>query len=491
MQFTAKDAQGNQIVTNRELRTPNGSNMDFDMADLIEQYLEDKKNAGKDKSQRKLDVEVHKEIDQAIEEMSNQMLDYFKEQSADLVETMKDLGVPFAEEGFFKENKQINGIETLEQFAEAFVFDDAIGRIEIAKMLRGPMAQFKNTTDFYKRMALLTTPGIEVATVDEVKGTKEVSGIPNYGMPTTFSEIVLNDFKLDLTPQQVERAKQQAEDLYKGALEAGLTKEEAVRIRDAYIAGAFYGTDAQYLITLDHYRDIQQGLGNWGIEEEKAWEAYRTTGRFEYQEGFVPVGFNAGDAVPLYPLKPFYESVDNLDGVITTDITKNSYTVLLKSETEGNPLKDKLRRRMEAVDEFEGMSPISVANFVTTKKAKVGNPVDLRTKEESPELQMEELDSKLRGAKTNALKSKSLRFPQIIPPKKSTYATFNRQVRKNTLANVEDNYDYTIDPGTENEFEISGKDLKDLYHKAINRKIALDIKKLKDEVGFGRLFVGI
>ena len=487
MQFTAKDEEGNQIVTNRELRTPNNSTLEYTLADKIEDYLSDKKNAGKDKSQRVLDEEVHKEIEQALEEMSNQMLDYFDQQAADLIEKMTSLGIPFAEENFFKENKTIEGIETLEEFAKAFVFDDAIGRLEIAKMLRGPMAQFKNTTDFYKRMALVTTPGIELATVEELQGTKEVDGIANYGMPETFSEIVLNDFELDLTPQQTQRAKEQAEDLYKGAVESGLPVEQAERIRDSYLKGALEGTDAQSAITLDHYRDLQQGLGNWDIEEEKAWEAYRNTGRFEYQEGFVPVGFNVGDAVPLYPMKPFYESVDNLDGVVTTDITKNSYTVLLKSETEGNPLKDQLRKRMEAVEEFEGLQPISVANFVTTKKAKVGNPVDLRTTKESPELQMQELDSKLREAQTNTLKSKNIRFPQIIPPKKTSYATFNRQVRKNTLANVEDNFEYTIDPGTNNEFEISGKDLKDIYHKAINRKIELDIKKLKDEIGFGRL----
>ena len=44
-------------------------------------------------------------------------------------------------------------------FIENYIFDNFLGKIEIAKVLRSGFSFSKNTEAFYKRMALLKTPG--------------------------------------------------------------------------------------------------------------------------------------------------------------------------------------------------------------------------------------------------------------------------------------------------------------------------------------------
>ena len=476
---------GTGAVSNRELRNENNQNLTPRMSDKIETYLEVKRSGTQT-------TPLIQEMDAALDEMVNGVEEFLEGQKELLLSKMNSLGIQYGQESFWDSkdvdgkpaNKLPRGVNNIEEFAEAFIFDDMLGRLEVAKILRGPMAQFKNEVDFYKRMALVTTPGIEVTTTDDIANAAEVDGISNYGMAPTFTELVLEDFKLDLTPQQIERVNATAQELYQAALDGGLSQAEAARIRDAYKqeTGGIDATDAQSFITLKHYRDIEQGLGNWGIEEEQAYKAYEQTGRFEYQPGFTPEGFNPGDAVPINPQKPFYEKIGLVDGVISTDVTKNSYHVLLANETADNPVKDALRRRME-----DPSNPIDVVNFRTTKKARQSNVADLKSTATDPLQQQAELEARLSQVKTNTLDSKSLRFPQIIPAKKSDLATFNRQVRKNTLANVQDNNEYFIDAGTSKAQKISGKDLKRVYHQTINKKIQLNINQLKTELNIAAL----
>jgi len=483
---------GTGAVSNRELNKVNNQSLDPRMSNHIQTYIEARHN--------NTTSDIVEEIDSALEEMVEGTLEYLEGQTDELVSQMDRLGIVYGERGFFT-IKDANGElvnrpiqknkATSKAFAEAFVFDDMVGRLELAKVFRGPIAQFKNAVDFYKRMALVTTPGLEVATEEDLANSPAVEGIPNYGMPNKFTELVLEDFHLDLTPQQIERTNAKAVELRDAAFEAavlrGATTEQA--LKEAELVERSYrqndgveATDGQSFITLKHYRDIQQGLGSWGRAEEEAYKAYEATGRFEYQEGFTPTGFKPGDAVPMNPMKPFYEHVGLVDGVLSTDETKNSYSVLLRAETEGNPMKDALRRRME-----DPARPIDVVNFKSTKKGRKSNVESLATASTDPAQQAIELEAKLNGVQTNVLESKSLRFPQIIPTKKSDLATFNRQVRKNTLANIKDDAMYVIDGGTAQEQEVSGEDLKKLYHDAINRKIDLDMARLYNEIGISKL----
>ncbi len=476
---------GTGAVSNRLIEKENNQNLTPRMSNKIEEYL-------KVKASGTQETDLTIEMDAALSEMVAGVEEFLKQEAENLKSKMNALGIQYGQEGFWTAkdedgdiaNKLPRKVNNVTEFAEAFVFDDMLGRLEITKILRGPMAQFKDQVNFYKRMKLMTTPGVELALTDDISSAQDVAGIDNYGMAPEFTELVLEDFELNLTPQQIERVNATAEELYQAAIDGGLSQSEAARIRDAYRqdTSGIESTDAQSFITLRHYRDIEQGLGNWGINEDKAYQAYKETGKFEYQEGFTPEGFDPGDAVPVNPQKPFYEKVGLVDGVITTDNTKNHYHLLLASETEGDVMKDELRRRME-----DPSNPIDVVNFVSSKKSRRSNATNLTTTTTDPAQQQEELRQKLAGVKTNTLDSKNLRFPQIIPAKKSALATFNRQVRKNTLANVKDENKYFIDGGTSNATRIGGRDLKRIYHEAINRKIQLNIKKLKNELGLSKI----
>ena len=107
------------------------------------------------------------------------------------------------------------------------------------------MAQFNGLTDFYKRQALLTTPGLEVATTEDLKNAPNPTGIENYGMPPTFKEMVIEDFRLDLTPQQRQRANETADSLRDGLIASGISPDAATRITDKYRPGTLDATDAQ------------------------------------------------------------------------------------------------------------------------------------------------------------------------------------------------------------------------------------------------------
>lgn len=455
-QFRAKNKDGKYIVTDETLQEDpkvrvNGK---LQMSDKVMDYVN-----------KSMDEESKKAFEARLDRMTNEMLSFFDDQATKLEAELNASG----------KTSQIGisgaiGVD-MKGLLKGFVVENAIMRNEIVKLFRGNRALHKSQEDFYKRMGHLTTPGTKMAMLGDVSKT--------YGMMTEFNEIAMRDIKLNLTPEQEEEANKQADNIYTGLVNSGISEVEAKQIADAYRPGNYDSTDAQAFISLDMHRSIQQGLGRWEREDEEAYKAYKLTGEFVYQPGFVPDGKKAGDPVVVLGHKGYFEkmSYNNTAKTLSVDSQKNSYFVLLKSYTKSFPFLEDIRRRMEATDEYTGQQPVHVVNFVSGKKlSKKG--IYRHTGR----------IGELGDAVVNTHDSSGLRFPQFIPsPKEEPMNALNRQIKKNMVANVEDSTLYEISPGILNT-QVSGKDLKELYHAAIEEKLARDMSKVEKEMGLTELY---
>ena len=432
MQFdgTKVRSEGNlPIVEDKVLESVSTEGISYVMSDYIEEFII------KGKQMQIDNPALHTEMQSKLTEMVQDSFTYFNDQAKKLSDLVRkgEITLPL----------EVNKLGGVQQVIKDFVFDDFIARNEISKFARGSRAHSGTLVKFYKRMGQFTTPGVELARASDLQigGLQDVDGIADYGAPDTFNEITLEDVMLNLDEGMISRARERAENIRQGLKDQGVEESLADTIADAYLPGEVEGTDGQSLISLDFYRDVMQGRGMWNTEEDKAWEAYTKAPegqkQFVYQEGAVPKGFKAGEAVPTYPLKPYYERNENTNGVVTTDSHKNSYHVLLEAETKNNPIKNNLRRRMEAVGEYQSMDKIHVANFVTAKKIKINKVTNLT--------------DNLGEAQFNTLDIRGLRFPQDIPTKKASTTMLNRQLRKGTITNINTEGTYTLNAGLDSD----------------------------------------
>ena len=468
MQFdgTKVGSAGNlPIVEDKVLESVSTEGISYVMSDYIEEFII------KGKQMQIDNPALHTEMQSKLNEMIQDSFTYFNDQAKKLSDLVRkgEITLPL----------EVNKLGGVQQVIKDFVFDDFIARNEISKFARGSRAHSGTLVKFYKRMGQFTTPGVELARASDLQidGLQDVDGIADYGAPDTFNEITLEDVMLNLDEGMTSRARERAENIRQGLKDQGVEENLADTIADAYLPGEVEGTDGQSLISLDFYKDVMQGRGMWNTEEEKAWEAYTKAPegqkQFVYQEGAVPKGFKAGQAVPTYPLKPYYERNENTNGVVTTDSHKNSYHVLLEAETINNPVKNNLRRRMEAVGEYQGMDKIHVANFVTAKKIKINKVTNLT--------------DNLGESQFNTLDIRGLRFPQDIPTKKASTTMLNRQLRKGTITNINPAGNYTLNAELDSEINITGEELLDMYHKATERKIELEFAGALKELGIDEI----
>jgi hypothetical protein len=457
--------EGVQIVTDATLQTTNAKqNGKLQLSDVIQDYVSGKASIS--------DKAI---VDAKLNEMVSKLNTYFTQQaekvksilvSADKIKLDKPLEGEVGVSG-------IPGNSTFDQTLKGFVIEQVIMKNEMVKLFRGNRAMTKNIEDFYKRMGHLTTPGTKMAMKGQVGTAAWLNGDTRYGMMEQFNEIVMRDIRMDLTPEQRKEAIDAVENIKTGLVKSGVPLAEAEVIANNYLPGEYDSTDAQAYISMDMHRSIMQGLGKWSKEDEKAYEAYQTTGELVYQPGFVPEGMEAGDAVPLLPHKGYFESLtyDQDLNVVYPDSQKNSYVVLAQSYTKSFPHLEDLRQRMEGKGIYAGQEPIHVVNFVSGKKlAKRGV------------YKHSGVIGSLGDIVVNKYDSAKLRFPQFIPaPKEDPKNALNRQIKKNMVANVEDGTTYFISPGIQN-IAVSGQNLKALYHAAIEEKLERDMQKVRKEL---------
>ncbi len=531
-QFTAKDADGVTIVTDEVIKDDSVAyNGVQQLSDKIDAYVKGT-----------LTPAETIDIDARLAKMALKMSDYFTKQADSATVALKDGGkIGSLGVGAINFSQEKGALETT---MRGFIVTEALMRNEIVKVFRGSRANHKNLENFYKRMGHLTTPGTRLALQGELSNARTFIKGELYGMIKEFNEVTMRDLHLDLTPALTAQGHVACDNIARGLINNELSKldstvskykvtfeydataiekapavkisgknitinaanskgrvssekinaeiavllptaarafEKSLAIADAYRPGAFESTDAQAFISLDMHRYISMGEGKWGTEEEEAYKAYKTTGKFVYQKGFLPKGYKEGEAVPVTPHKPYYEDVhyDRENNMMSTTSEKNSYTVLLKEYTKDFPHLEDIRSRMELDGQYagQGLQPLHVLNHVSGKKiAKRG--VYQHTGN------IGELSNMI----LNKNNSKKLRFPQNIGEMKpDPKVIISRQLKKNMIANVADGTIYDLNAGLGSQVSLTGSAMKKLYHAAIEEKLRRDTNAVEEELGIDKL----
>jgi len=410
------------------------------ISSLIQEYIE---NPGS-LQEGQLD-QINRYIDKKVKEVYNtdsNSLGIINKAINDLKLEMDSVGLKTEDlhKGKYGGNKK--------DFIENFVFDEVVGRLELIKVTRSGFSFSKGIEDFYKRMKLISTPGNKLA----LQGFS--SQDPMYGMMPTYQEITIEDFdfvnqeQADAVADRMKKRLEEAED------------PDAEKTSDKYKFGkGMEKTDAQGYISIDMYRGIQQGLGNWDTLDEQAYLNEKSTDRSNPNAGRYVT--NEGKYRFIYPIKPYHEEMTLRNGKMVLSMNKNSYTTLTKEVVGGMPLMERMYDAMQ--------SGVHVINPVSATKGAKMNVQDV-TK------------GPLNVEQSVTMNSSKLRLPQILPRKKQEQILQPRQVRKNAISNIQRLADYTVRGNT-----IKGNELLDAYHSIIQTNIAEDTKKLEASLGLTKM----
>jgi len=324
-------------------------------------------------------------------------------------------------------SKKHNSKEKVEKFVSNFIFNDFVMRIELNKLFRGGYLG-KDTSDYYKRYGLLNTPGVKLGIRGEFKDSR-------YGMMPTYNALVIKDF--DFIDK--ERVNQTVNNL----INNGLDSEIAEKYRSAK------KTDAQSFISIDMYRGIMMGMGRWDMNlDETAYKEYQKGGEFNR---------------PIEPLKPYHEQTDVKNGISYMHMDKNSYTVVTPELAKDYPYLNSMLNVMRK-------NSIHVVHTESVTKGMHVEPQDFQT------------TGVLDFSNPMVMESNKLRFPQIIPTESKKDLTFNRQLRKNIITNIDKKGDYNIGGSMMKGFEV-----QELFYESIAGNINEDTKTILKELGITKL----
>jgi len=501
MQFDGDTLEGTPIVQDFLLKA---TGQKLYMSDLVESYIEATSTG------TQLVGEL-KEFENKLVEMLTGLNDFYERSASNLSKMIIDSGRFKEIDPKFIKEWSSTGKSTkndLNDLMLDFIIHEDLGRNEIVKLTRGNRALYKSNEDFTKRMRLLTTPGEVLAMKGDVGSLEGITG--EYGMNPTFTDFTFLDLKGDLTSAILNQTKTWVQNTVSKLRELGYTEKEISSIY-GYNPQEFEETDGLGLISIDFYRSIEQGRGQWRAEHEEAYKAYKRTGEFVFQKNFVPKGFKEGDAVPIVPYKPYVEDLELVSGVIVTETQKTAWVPLLKNYTKDKPVMNDVRHRME-LNPLETDNPyigqnlkkVDVAHALSVKKTKVVDVFDFKSATRTVDITDE--NGTVTGTKTDYVpgslnvisvadhRSKAIRFPQTLTAKKDSNpeVTLNRQLKKNSIANIKDLAVYFMNAGLYNaegapiQTMMLGKNLKDLYHTALEEKLNRDFERVENQLGLSK-----
>jgi hypothetical protein len=504
---------GERIVQDYMIKS-NGVQMK--MSDYVEDYIKVKKAGetptGDLKQFENLMSQMISNLtlfyDQAAEVMAKKIIQSGRYGDVDLKEAkrfskLKEADEAEALEGLSKEDTAVmKKVLTIKGLLKEFIIHEDVGTAEIIKLTRGNRAAFASLDAFTKRQRLLGTPGTLTA-IRGTLGVKPADGVEEYGMIPEFNESTFLDPRGNIT-KAIEEFSKSYVSRTMGKLKSIINPKTGDPYTDDDIAfmlgynpGTFEDTDGLAIISIDMYRYIAEGLGEWGENEIEAFRAYKkrgSIGGIVYQENFVPKGMKAGDPVIIKPLKPYYEDVKSVGGVLLTEIQKNAYFPLVEDYTRSFPIMDDVRQRMELSGAYAGrndLQPVHVFNAFSTKKSLKTEPYNLSKNTEIVYENGQEVERYRPGMMEDVViikqDSSKLRFPQIIPdPKGTSDVIFNRQAKKNSIANVDPAGLYYYNSGLEGSVEVVGDVMTQIYHNAIEEKIRRDMESVDKEIGLDK-----
>ena len=399
----------------------------------------------------------------AIDEMVNAYLDnHVEAEAAELIAKINEYNLN-KPGGSRLPLAAINKLGGLNKFIKSYVINDIVARLEMAKLFRGGISMNKSDTDFYKRMGLLNTPG----DVMMIKGQSAIN--PEYGMYETYNEAVIDEIRVI-----EEMHTNDAKDYYKVLVAQGVSAQEAKLRTDKYYAGKAAAADGQAFISPDMWRAIQEGEGEFSVEDKawyEKWEKGEGTWKAPYTQAFKM--YYEHQKLVEYNTENPVSKAQQIERQYVADMDKNSYVVLTPEFVKGKPALQQLYDRMT-----DPSSPIHVVNVVSAKKGAKQNvlPVDLTS------------DAIFKDLVVNKQQGARLRKPQTINDKKFDQVRFNRQIRKDTLNLINRKADYILNRGIDSlETVLSGQDMLDKYHDSFEELMQIQMQELKVELGYDKL----
>lgn len=296
-----------------------------------------------------------------------------------------------------------------------FITSSLAFNIEFSNLTVGEQALYKNKEDASKRMSSSGTPGTKLHTGDG-------------GANPTFTLAVLKDNEVN----REELAK-----AYGVFFESmGITKgsEQYKRIVDAY--SKVNQTDAQGFISLNRYRDILIGQGQWNDAYQKEYENLKA-------------GKPTKDNIIMQPIKGIYAGT-RFDGVRETfDLVKYSSFPLIPAYTDQFPTLKAMREKMDK----DGIDEV-----VFDSAYKVG----LRYAADSIE-----------NLSAITLPNSNWRIPQVVPVKQQKEANMGSQLRKLIFSNILSGTNFNVNGHT-----VSGDQIKSIGQALLNRMLELSYDKV-------------
>jgi len=439
---------------------------DVTLSDYIDEYLNHIAGETSAMSKKKITA-FESKVDEMVDTVNKSILE-FTEEYQDKLEELDITQDNIDPDALDK----IEAYDTFEEMIEDFVFTDVIYRTEYAKAFRGGIDFAGNPTKFFKRMSTMGTPGHTLTLQSELEN--EESAIEDYGMLDTFYEGSFYDMGWTSTKRQVDQYVTSINELADA-----IGGEVGEVVRNSYQPGEIEGTDGTALISMQMYRAIRMGEGNWDIElDEQAYENYRSKdSENPYAGKFVD---NEGNYRPVYILKPIYDGMVNIGDKQTPFVDKTAYVPLIKEYTRNNPTLEEVRKRMEVEEEYAGMTPLHVMHAVSAKKLSRLNTVALKVDNAKQNSRV------LQNITPIALPGRLLKIAQPVVERDKTKIKIQRQFRKNIIANINKDATYNV-AGV----EMTGQQVFDMFQEAIAEKIKRSMKGYFKSFGINDLMDAI
>ena len=340
-----------------------------------------------------------------------------------------------------------------------YELNNMIHKIELQKFSRGGIAFNKNYADFSKRFGNMETPGFKLLLRGDLKD-------PGHGFYKEFNEGVMEDFFTSNIYDEI------AESITATLKEQGDPEAEA--IGNLYKGGESNKSDAFGVVSIDFYKAFKEGMGEWAAEDQEAYTNYKNgpIGNKRYVD-------NNGVARRVEPIKTYFDTMVEKNGIMVPINTKNSYMVLLEEFTKTHPTTEMIRQRMEGESNFYNLPTLHALNTVSAKKLAYNGVQNLNNTEEVLE--------KLTTMPITTVPGNALRIPQIIPQKSKKSGAFARQFMVNIIANMDltsPALDYTLMEGLPGALSLPAEQIFDLYHATIATMLDKSYNDFITETGY-------
>lgn len=268
------------------------------------------------------------------------------------------------------EPNKLNVREGVKIIATNYVVNTTIANIEFTKLFTGDPRMYKSIEDYLKRTPATTATGDYLRIVKgEVNETFKIAIAPDVIFRSDLLNTYETDVIYDFLAPEIDGQKQELSDE---------EKENVNKILQPY--DNVDRTDAQAFITLDRFKEIQIGLGEWSDEMNRAFNIIKNPNiksTYKHYEVFMKANST------MQPRKGVhYELVDDGYGNLVPVYLKYSQAILFPEFISSSPILNRIAEQMtkQGVSELVVQSGIKSGNIEPTIiEGKVGEDIDFNT----------------------------------------------------------------------------------------------------------------